>query len=77
MPLAFNCPSSSARVPTFLAMDVRGKGCTFSQTRAKKVKKKYKNGCKKSQEFSNVQSKFALTPALVSILESLGYKVRK
>lgn len=77
MPFVLNRDSSILPFPKTLAGNKRGKGCTFSSSRKKKVRKKYKNKFEKHEEYSNVRSNFSLTPALVTILESLGYKVKK
>jgi len=77
MPLLFNQVSSNSQFPTCITRNTRGTGCSFSQLRIKKAKKKYKNGGKSSKTYSKVKSKFSLTPALISILESFGYKVKK
>lgn len=75
MPLILNRNSSSFQFPSYLASNSRGKG--HSRSPKKRVKKKYKNGHKTRREYSKVESKFSLTPALATILENLGYKIKK
>jgi len=77
MPMSINCAFNSSPLPSFLINDKRGKGCTFSQTKTKKIRKRYKKGCSEQQQCTRVKNKLSLTPALVSILESLGYKVKR